>query len=58
MACVNGCWGKEAFLTWGSAHRARKHLTFRRKNDRGRRRLQIYHCRFCGRFHVGGRNTA
>ncbi len=51
-----GCTGKEAFDSYGEAHRVQKRRVKRgrsRKSDRERAKMQVYRCRACHSWHIG-----
>ena len=52
-AKVAGCVGKQRHDSKTSARREQDSIKRRRKDNRSQK-TAIYHCRFCGGYHVGG----
>lgn len=49
-----GCQGKQGFDTWKKASRAHKNTKRSQNNRNDKRKLDIYRCRTCHEWHVGG----
>lgn len=44
------CMGKHTFDTYEAAQKVQQ----KQRKSRGAHRMNVYHCTFCGKYHLGG----